>query len=64
MTHTIEQDTPYARVKAEWEVVRGMVELRYGDRVKRSQASSDHGTNEFVARDLLRSLIAEDLAND
>jgi len=57
-------DTPYGPVTGNWQIVRGMIELSYGERVRRAQASDNHATNRMVATNLLRNLIAEDLRTD
>lgn len=63
MRRKITQNTPYGVVTATWEHVDGgMIEVRYGENVKRAVAGSSEASNDFIAGDVLRKMIADDLA--
>lgn len=57
-------ETPYGVVTAHWHREGRMISIRYGERVKRAKASDDDATNGFVARDVLRHWVAEDLKDN
>lgn len=58
---TVEIDTPYGTIRASWRCENGMIAVTYAGRTRKAEAGSDEGMNEFLALDLLRSLIAEDM---
>ncbi len=59
--HSITVETPYGTFTATWERAGRNIIVRYGEREKPAQASDNHATNEFVARDIVRGWIAEDM---
>lgn len=61
MKHEIELKTPYGIIKATWELRGRMIEVCYGDRSKVAQASPNDATNLFVARDIVRKWVNDDL---
>jgi len=64
MKHIFVIDTPLSTVKATWERQGRMIEVRYGDRVKRAQASETDATNLFVARNIVQGWIDDDMKED
>lgn len=59
--HPVIVKTPYSTVTTHWHREGRMILIRYGERVRRERASDDDATNDFVARDVLRHWVAEDL---
>lgn len=51
----------YGRLEATWERKGRMIVIRYGDREKKEVASDDEAVNKFVALDVLRAWVADDL---
>lgn len=64
MTHTFEMDSPFGRVKASWQRMGKKIIVRYGSYEKVAQASDADATNLFVARDIVRGWIADDMKRD
>lgn len=63
--HTVSVNTrSYGTVTATWQRKGRMIIVRFGDREKLAQASDNLETNNFVARDILRGWIAEELKDD
>jgi hypothetical protein len=56
VTHEI-----YGRLEATWERKGRMIVIRFGEREKKEVASDDDAVNKFVALDVLRRWVAEDL---
>lgn len=59
--HTVTVDTDFGPVKATWQRESDYIVVRYGDRMKRAQASDHDAANDFVATDILHGWIADDL---
>ena len=56
--------TKFGIVKATWHREGPLIVVRYGDRSRKAQAGDSDAANSFVARDILRRFIAEDLKRD
>ncbi len=61
MINEFELETRFGPVKATWRRVGRMIEVRYGDRTRKAQASPNSATDLFVAKDITRGWIADDL---
>ncbi|MGK9053116.1 hypothetical protein [Neorhizobium petrolearium] len=61
-TVAIEHPT-YGRLEATWEREGRMIVVRYGHHERKARASNDDKANEFVALDVLRGIVAEELAD-
>lgn len=64
MSGTVHRDTPFGRVEVTWTRVGRMIEVRYGDRVRKEVASDDDQVNDFTAGTVLDAWIAADMKDD
>ncbi|MBB3311254.1 hypothetical protein FHT78_002998 [Rhizobium sp. BK196] len=51
----------YGKLEATRERKGRMIVIRYGHHERRATASADDSVNEFVARDVLKQIVAEEL---
>lgn len=64
MKHEFEMDTPFGSVKASWQRKGSNIVVRYGSYERSAQASEVDAANLFVARDIVRGWIADDMRKD